>query len=128
MIGNLRAPEKRKLERVTTTTAITQITLTKHIMCLIDSCVVLCKCVFGNSVSHKLFASLTLERAALFGSTLFYFFLFLFLSQRFVMRARSFQCVALFSSYVSLSVFAVAMNVRRVFVCIFAVDVFQSVL
>lgn len=39
-----------------TATATTQITLTKHIMCLIDFCVVLCKCVFGNSVSHKYFA------------------------------------------------------------------------
>lgn len=57
-----------KKERVTTTTtttisAITQITLTKHIMCLIDFCVVLCKCVFGNSVSHKYFRSFPLSRA-----------------------------------------------------------------
>lgn len=73
-------------------------------MCLIDSCVVLCKCVFGNSVSHKYSLSRAPARS-LFLSPAPISFLFLFPSVSCTSSLLSGRvlpvCVALFSSYVS---------------------------
>lgn len=133
----------------------TQITLTKHIMCLIDFCCVYNRVYLGNPASHgNIFSAvrvgccvffpscvlcvlLRLSSAAVYDDLFVRFFIYasLLLVVVFFVAAIScydgflhkFRCRFIYCSAVSISV---AMNVfcSSLIVCIFAVNVFQLLL